>query len=416
MKILTKLIAGGVLGGINSSKIMLGGIAMRTVKQVSDLTGISVRMLHYYDEIGLLKPRETTDAGYRLYDDESLKTLQQILFFKELDIPLKEVKVIMSSAHFDKMKALENQKKLLILKLKRLNGLIELINKTLKGENTMSFEKFDMSEYFNALEEFKKEHKDKIIKAYGSIDKYNEHIEHLKSKEATTDKIAKMAIKKYGSIEKYVKSMKKNWNSDMLTLAEQYDKFKKDCLEDKHPKLKELYKKLVSDLSKNPSSKEIQQIAEEITNTVKKDYEIFKADSGDDHWYYMVRCYLFIPDWIKAVDDKYGTGASKFIGEALKIHLGDKEPKLTILFKKLTSNLSKDPYSKEIQQIVEEIANETKKQLEALKIDEGENYWGYTAEQYLSDSIYIKVADKNYGTGASKFIGEALKFYAENNK
>ncbi|MBM7870935.1 DNA-binding transcriptional MerR regulator [Clostridium pascui] len=59
---------------------------MRTVKQVYDLTGISVRALHYYDEIGLLKPSEITDTGYRLYDDEALETLQQILFFKELEL------------------------------------------------------------------------------------------------------------------------------------------------------------------------------------------------------------------------------------------------------------------------------------------------------------------------------------------
>lgn len=92
---------------------------MRTAKQVSDLTGISVRMLHYYDEIGLLKPSEVTESGYRLYNNEALETLQQILFFKELDIPLKEVKEIMVSPYFDKMQALENQKKLLILKRDR---------------------------------------------------------------------------------------------------------------------------------------------------------------------------------------------------------------------------------------------------------------------------------------------------------
>lgn len=405
-----------MLDSIDSSKIKVGGTTMKTIKQVSDLTGISVRMLHYYDKIGLLKPSQITDAGYRLYNDKSLETLQQILFLKELDIPLKEVKEIIASAHFDKMQALENQKKLLILKRNRLRDLIELINKTLKGENTMSFKEFDMSEYFNALEEFKKEHRDKIIKAYGSIDKYNEHIENLKSKEATIDKIAEMAIKKYGSIEKYVKAIKKNWNSDLFTLAEQFDEFKKDCLEDKHPKLTELYKKIVSDLNKDPSSAEIQQIAEEITNTAKKDYELFKMDYGDDCWYSMVQIYLLIPEWIKAVNDKYGTGASTFIGEALKNHLRGKPPKSVALYEKLTSDLSIDPYSKEVQEIVQEIANETKKQLEALKLDEGENYCGYTAELYLSDSIWIKVADKKYGNGASTFIGKALKFYSENNK
>lgn len=100
----------------------------------------------------------------------------------------------------------------------------------------------------------------------------------------------------------------------------------------------------------------------------------------------------------------------------LKINLCGNEPKLEILYKKLTSDLNKDPCSKEIQEIVYKIAYETKKQHEALKVDEGENHWGYTAELYLSDSIWIKVADKKYGTGASKFKGESLKFYSENNK
>ncbi|WP_061996487.1 MerR family transcriptional regulator [Clostridium sp. ATCC 25772] len=385
---------------------------MRTVKQVSDLTGISVRTLHYYDEIGLLKPSKVTEVGYRFYDDEALKDLQQILFFKELDIPLKEIKEIMLSPYFDKMQALKNQKKLLVLKRKRLNGLIDLIEKTLKGESTMNFKEFDMSEYYNVLEEFKQEHADKIIKMYGSIDKYNEHIEKFKANE---DEIAKMAIKQYGSIEKYAKALKKNLNSGMINLSEQYDEFKKDCLEGNHPKLKELYKKLVSDLSKDPSSKEIQQIAEEITNTAKKDYEIFKIENGDVYWYYMVRLFSN-PIWIKEVDKKYGDGASKFIGEALNRCLGDKRPKLEGLYEKLTSDLSKDPSSKEIQQIVEEIVNETQRQNEALKIDVGENYLGYKAEMYLSDSIFKEVIDKKYGSGSSKFIGEALKFYSENSK
>ncbi|EDS77163.1 MerR-family transcriptional regulator [Clostridium botulinum C str. Eklund] len=386
---------------------------MRTVKQVSDLTGISVRSLHYYDEIGLLKPSEITEAGYRLYDEEDIKILQQILFFKEIGIPLKEVKKIMFSPCFDKMEALKNQKKLLILKRKRLNGLIELINKTLKGESTMSFKEFDMSEYFNVLEEFKTQNEDKIIKLYGSVDKYNELIEGIKSKEG---KIAKMAIKKYGSIQKYARAIKKNFNSGMLNLAEQYDKFKKDLLDDNNPKLKELYKKLVSDLNKDPSSNEIQQIAGSITNTAKKDYEIFNMKNGDDHWYYMVQIFFVYSDWMKEVDKKYGSGASKFIGEALKIYLGNKQPKLEMLYNKLVSDLCKDPSSKEIQQIVEEISDATKESNEFYKIDAGGNNLGYMAELYLTNSNFIKVIDKKYGSGASKFIGESFKFYAEGSK
>lgn len=77
-------------------------MAKMTVKEVADLAGISVRTLHYYDDIGLLVPDEITDSGYRLYSDENLETLQQILFFKELDFPLKEIKTIINSPAFDR--------------------------------------------------------------------------------------------------------------------------------------------------------------------------------------------------------------------------------------------------------------------------------------------------------------------------
>ena len=385
---------------------------MKTVKQVSDLTGISVRMLHYYDEIGLLKPSEHTEVGYRLYDDEALMILQQILFYKELDIPLKEVKEMMYSPHYNIMQTLNNQKKLLILKCNRLNDLVELINKTLKGENDMSFKEFDMSEYYIALEEFKKEHEDYIIKTYGSTEKYNEFIEKCKANESG---IAKMAIDQYGSIEKYVKAMKKNLQATCASnREEQIDEFKKDCLEDRHPKLKELYKNLVSDLSKDPSSSEIQQIAKEITTIAKTDYEIFKMNAEYDYWYVIVQSFLVFPDWMNKVDQKYGVGASKFIGEALTIYLGDYKPKLEILYQKLVSDFNKDPSSKEIQELVEEIVDATQKINDALEIDEGENYWGYTAQQYLSETIMKRVIDKKYGNGSAKFIGEALKFYSEN--
>lgn len=70
---------------------------MRTVKEISNITGISVRTLHYYDEIGLFKPTDKSDAGYRLYDDKALEQLQQILFFREFDIPLKEIKAVMEN-------------------------------------------------------------------------------------------------------------------------------------------------------------------------------------------------------------------------------------------------------------------------------------------------------------------------------
>ena len=79
---------------------------MRTVKEISDLAGISVRTLHYYDEIGLLKPTEISEAGYRLYDDKALEILQQILFFREFDIPLKEIKAVIETPSLDRNRTL----------------------------------------------------------------------------------------------------------------------------------------------------------------------------------------------------------------------------------------------------------------------------------------------------------------------
>lgn len=386
---------------------------MRTVKQVSDLTGISVRTLHYYDQIGLLKPSEITAAGYRLYSDKELETLQQILFFRELELPLKEVKEVLTSPSFDKRKALADQRKLLTLKRNRLDDLIELINKTLQGDNTMSFREFDMSAYYEVLDEFKREHEDRVIRMYGSLDKYNEFIEICRSKEA---EIAEQAIKQYGSIEKYASAMKQNLNSDMITLAEQFDNFKKDCLEDKHPRLKELFQALTADISRNPASEEIQQLAEELTHTARNDYDLFRTEQRDSYWYAMVQCYLVNPEWIEQIDKKYRIGASKYIGEALKKYQGEKQPMLQILYKKLTADLSKNPASEELQQLVREIVAVSIEEHKQLNIDMGENYWGYMAELYLSKPGYTKAIDKEYGDGAANFIGTALKSYSEHIK
>ena len=80
---------------------------MMTVKEISDITGISVRTLHYYDEIGLLVPTGKSEAGYRLYDDKALERLRQILFFREFDLPLKEIRAVMENPSFDRNRILQ---------------------------------------------------------------------------------------------------------------------------------------------------------------------------------------------------------------------------------------------------------------------------------------------------------------------
>lgn len=139
-----------------------------TVKEVSKLTGVSVRALHYYDEIGLLTPTATTDSGYRLYDNNNLERLQQIMLFRELEIPLKEIKKIIDNPGFDKGKVLLQQIELLTLKKEHIESLIDYA-KLLKekGESEMDFKVFDNKK----IEEYKSEAK----KLWGNTDEYKEY-------------------------------------------------------------------------------------------------------------------------------------------------------------------------------------------------------------------------------------------------
>lgn len=131
-----------------------------TVSQTAALTGVSVRTLHYYDEIGLLSPTDVSDSGYRYYDESALARLQQIMFYRELDFPLKEIISIMNQTSEQKS-VLQNQRELLILKRNRYNKLIALIESSLKGEKQMSFQEFDTKEIEKAKEKYAKEVKEK---------------------------------------------------------------------------------------------------------------------------------------------------------------------------------------------------------------------------------------------------------------
>ncbi|MBQ5310799.1 MAG: MerR family transcriptional regulator [Oscillospiraceae bacterium] len=142
-----------------------------TVHEVSRLTGISIRTLQYYDKTGLLPAPEHTDAGYRLYDDSSLERLQQILLFRELEFPLKDIKNILDSPGFDRDKALTQQIELLTLRKEQLERLISLAKK-LRGktaENSVSdFSAFDKQKLREYAERAKRE--------WGSTAAYKEYM------------------------------------------------------------------------------------------------------------------------------------------------------------------------------------------------------------------------------------------------
>lgn len=143
---------------------------MRTVKEVSEITGVSVRTLHHYDAIGLLKPSRVTGAGYRLYDDTALCRLQNILLFRELKFPLKEIREILDNPDFDQSKAVAQQIRLLELEYKRIGELIAFAREIQsKGVTDMNFEVFDRQE----IEAYKKEARERwgTTKAYQEFEK-----------------------------------------------------------------------------------------------------------------------------------------------------------------------------------------------------------------------------------------------------
>ena len=141
---------------------------MKTVNQVSKLAGVSIRTLHYYDKIGLLCPSSATEAGYRLYGDTDLERLQQILLFRELEFPLKEIKRILQSRDFDKKEALRQQIELLQLKKEHLENLIRFAGKLQEtGDAAMNFDAFDTKE----IDEYTKQAKEK----WGNTESFKEY-------------------------------------------------------------------------------------------------------------------------------------------------------------------------------------------------------------------------------------------------
>ena len=149
------------------------------IKAFARLSGVSVRTLHYYDEIGLLRPAAVDgQTGYRYYDETSLLRMQEILFYRELDFPLKSIVEILSSPHYNKEEALMEQRELLRLKKERLERLIGAIDGALKGENVMkAFDNSKMDQYLSKAKE-----------RWGKTDAWQEYEEKSVGRTAETER------------------------------------------------------------------------------------------------------------------------------------------------------------------------------------------------------------------------------------
>lgn len=154
-----------------------------TVNEVSKLTGVSIRTLQYYDTIGLLQPTEYTSAGYRLYDDTAMERLQQILLFRELEFPLKEIKYIMDAPHFDRKQALEQQICMLEMKKEHLENLIDFAQKIkITGVVRMDFNAFDKTK----IDEYTQKAKEQ----WGQTSAYKEYEQKASKKSADEQRVA----------------------------------------------------------------------------------------------------------------------------------------------------------------------------------------------------------------------------------
>ncbi|MBS4981220.1 MAG: MerR family transcriptional regulator [Lachnospiraceae bacterium] len=278
---------------------------MKTVKDVSKITGVSIRTLRYYDEIGLLKPTELTKAGYRLYDSKALEKLQEIMFFRELEIPLIDIKKIMDNPSYDKEQTLLAQKSLLEQKRNRLNGIIELITDVMKGVNTMSFGAFSNEEVQkmvnHSLECISKESLDKLIEKYGSIEKYKEH---LTSGFANEQAIADI-LKWYGSKEKALESVMQSTGDTKKTKQEQ----------DKNAKI---YKQFMA-------AKETNNIdmAHSAVEMLAENYKtMFMLDNARNILLDLAKEYSSNEKLAEVTDKQYGAGCAEYIANAIKFYYG----------------------------------------------------------------------------------------------
>lgn len=277
---------------------------MRTVKEVSELTGISVRTLHYYDEIGLFEPTIVSEAGYRLYDDKALERLQQILFFREFDMPLKEIKSIMEDPNLDKNQLLCSQKQVLILKKERLERLIASIDDILKGENRMDFEIFsktDVEQLYEALvDHMSEENKAVFIEKYGSMEQYKKHFMESASGEKAQKNYAKL-VEWYGDKDSVLAAGTNPANSQIM------DAWSK--------RSDAAFRKLAAARGADVQSFEVKEIVGELDFVFK---QLYQMKDVSKMMLEMAGLYKNDVDFQKKNDVIYGEGSTKFMGEALE--------------------------------------------------------------------------------------------------
>lgn len=278
---------------------------MKTVKEMSKITGVSIRTLRYYDEINLLKPTQLTNSGYRLYDNKALERLQEIMFFRELELPLNEIKKIMENPNYDREQVLSTQKSLLEKKRNRLNGIIELISDVMKGVNTMSFEAFSNEDIQKILDHtlqcMEKDALEKQIKKHGSKAKYREYLANGFANEPAMADLMKW----YGSKEKVLEAIFQSTGD-------------KKELEQEQEENQNIYNQFV--IAKNENHAELaKEAVEKLAENYKK---MFQLDNARNILIDLAKEYLQQEKLAEGTDRVFGAGVSEYVANEILKYYG----------------------------------------------------------------------------------------------
>lgn len=278
---------------------------MKTVKDVSAITGVSIRTLRYYDEIGLLKPTELTESGYRLYDNKALEKLQEIMFYRELEIPLADIKEIMDNPDYDREQALLTQKSLLEQKRNRLNRIIELITDVIGGVNTMNFEAFSSEDVKqivdHTLECMPKDNLEKQVQNFGSLEKYREYL----ASGFTNEQAVADILKWYGGKDKAMEAvMESTGNTEDLAKLQE--------------KTNEIYRQFMTAKETDNSN-----LADTAVEMLAENYkEMFRLDNTRNILLDLAKEYQQYPKLAEITDRQYGEGCSEYVAHAILHYYG----------------------------------------------------------------------------------------------
>ncbi len=277
---------------------------MKTVKDVSELTGISVRTLHYYDEIGLFKPTKVTEAGYRLYDDKAMEKLGQILLFRELDLPLADIRLLMENLDLDRGVVLAKQRELLKLKQQRIERIIASLDEMLKGDQEMDFTVFDDTELqgmvADMLRNMNESQKQIFIDRYGSIEEWEKHMIESASDEKVQRNFVKV-VEWYGSKDAAKEALKKSPGSEVLTAYRN--------------RIDNIQKRLAEMKGKEVHSFEVRQLIGEYDFVAK---QLYQVDDARPLLMDIAKGYQEDDKLAEAIDSVYGNGSAEYMGKAIQ--------------------------------------------------------------------------------------------------